>query len=59
MDRKVSSIIVQVQHLETFIGSEIKRSLTGLDKQQTIDLLAARSIQHEASIKELHRVVKS
>jgi TolA-binding protein len=60
MDRKVASIIVQTQHLESFFGSEIKRALSGLDKLQTIDLLSARSIQHEAYIKELHRaVVKS
>ena len=59
MDRKIGSIIVQSQHLESFISSELKRALSGLDKQQTIDLLAARSIQHEAYIKELHRAVKS
>lgn len=59
MDRKIGSIILQSQHLETFIGNEIKRSLNSQEKQKTIDLLAARSIQHEADIKELTRVVKS
>ena len=59
LDRKIASIIVQSQHLETVISSEIKQAVTGLDKQQMIDLLAARSIKHEAYIKELHRAVNS
>ncbi|AGK53814.1 hypothetical protein [Bacillus sp. 1NLA3E] len=58
-DKKISSIIVQYQHLESFIGTEIKRLTAIHDKQKTIDLLAARSIQHEADINELNRVVKN
>ncbi|MGJ7921086.1 hypothetical protein [Neobacillus sp. LXY-4] len=56
-DRKISSIIVQYQHLESFISKEIKRLGSLQNNQKTIDLLSARSIQHEAELKELNRVV--
>lgn len=56
-DRKISSIIVQYQHLESFISKEIKRLASMQNNQKTIDLLSARSIQHEAELKELNRVV--
>ncbi|WP_318502699.1 hypothetical protein [Bacillus sp. T3] len=56
-DRKISSIIVQYQHLESFISKEIKRLQSINSNQKTIELLSSRSIQHEADIKELNRVV--
>lgn len=56
-DRKISSIIVQYQHLESFISKEIKRLQSINTHQKTIELLSSRSIQHEADIKELNRVV--
>jgi len=56
-DRKISSIIVQYQHLESFISKEIKRLQSINSHQKTIELLSSRSIQHEAEIKELNRVV--
>lgn len=58
-DRKLSSMIVQYQHLETFIGNEIKKLANVQDKQKTIDLLSARSIQHEAEIRDLNRMVRN
>lgn len=57
-DKKISSIIVQYQHLESFITKEIKRISSMHTSQKTIDLLSARSIQHEADIRELNRVVQ-
>jgi hypothetical protein len=56
-DKKISSIIIQYQHLENFISKEIKRLSALQSNQKTIDLLSVRSIQHEADIKELNRVV--
>ncbi|WP_147535555.1 hypothetical protein [Bacillus marasmi] len=57
-EKKISSIIVQYQHLESFITKEIRRLSSMNMNQKTIDLLSARSIQHEADIRELNRVIQ-